>query len=238
MAYRNYSRLEKVERQKNVKSAIIYITLTIAFLLFMAFFGISLFTQVAGVLFDLNGSTTVDISDTTPPAAPFTQSIPEFTNKEELIVEGNSETGSTVSIKLNETKKEVVTDAKGTFSARLLLDKGENILIFTASDGSGNESLESRRWVVTFDNENPDLEITKPKEGETFFGSKQKQLTLEGKTDPEAHVTINDRVVIVGSSGNFSFPTTLSDGENSFNIKSTDKAGNQTETTVKVTYNP
>ncbi|KKQ75947.1 MAG: hypothetical protein US96_C0001G0023 [Candidatus Woesebacteria bacterium GW2011_GWB1_38_5b] len=238
MAYRPYSRLEKIEHNKNLRTARLYIFLTIGVVLFLAFFGIKVVTQVARLFFDINSSSNFDINDSTPPAPPFVKFLPEYTNQVELVITGTSEPGSTVEIKRNETEKNVLADNSGSFTARITLDLGENNLLFRSIDKSGNESLETRRWVIIFDNKSPDLTISKPKEGDKFFGPKQQLITVEGATDNDSSVTINERVVIVGSSGSFSYPFTLSDGENSFNIKSSDRAGNLTEITIKVNYSP
>jgi bacillopeptidase F len=89
---------------------------------------------------------------------------------------------------------------------------------------------------VNFDNEPPKLDITKPTDGSEFYGSRQRQLVIEGTTDENATININSRMVVVDNQGNFSFGITLQDGTNEFTIKAQDAAGNTTEKTLKVQY--
>ncbi|MEJ2441808.1 MAG: hypothetical protein P8Y06_02730, partial [Patescibacteria group bacterium] len=78
----------------------------------------------------------------------------------------------------------------------------------------------------------------KDPEGKEFYGAKERQITIEGVTEEGVSLTINDRVVAVDEDGGFAFSTTLGEGENNFNIKSADKAGNQTEMDFKVSFTP
>jgi len=50
-------------------------------------------------------------------------------------------------VAVNET--EVVTDSKGNFSANITLDEGENLIIITANDASGN--MAEKELTVTYD---------------------------------------------------------------------------------------
>ena len=52
---------------------------------------------------------------------------------------------------------------------------------------------------------------------------------LEGK---------HGRIVVVESDGSFAFTTTLSEGENQFTVKASDKAGNSTEAVLKLNFSP
>lgn len=234
-----YSRLAKIEEKKNIRTAFLFGFLTLLALVLVVFFGIPFVSKVAGLVVNLGDSDQpIEAQDTTPPAPPNVNSLPEASSKRTIDISGSSEPGSTVIVYFNEESKEVVADNEGSFTTSVELEKGENNIFAKAEDTSGNISFESRRFAVSFDDEEPLLEVTKPKEGETFYGLKQKQITVEGKTEEGSNLTINGRVVILGSEGKFSFPSTLGEGENSFNIKSTDQAGNQTELTIIVNYRP
>lgn len=235
-AQRSYSRLAEIEKRKSRRQIFVFGTLSVLVIVVFFFFGFKLISSLAGLLGDVkSGDQPIDVSDTTPPAPPRPNFVPEYTNKDELILEGTAESGSTIKVEINNSEKEIVTDAGGIFSVTLPLKRGENDISLTATDNAGNESTNTDITVV-FDNEKPELEVTKPTEGQKFYGSGQKNLTLEGKTETEVTLTINGRTVPVDENGNFKYDSTLGDGENSFNIKSTDKAGNQTEVTVKVEY--
>lgn len=236
---RQYSRLASVEQKKNKRTAIIFAGLSVVLIVFLAFFGLRFLGQVTGFFENVESSNSqVNSDDVTPPAPPRLNYLPEYTNKEELVLEGTSESGSTVVIALNDTTKEVITDAQGLFSATLRLQKGQNNISAKAIDINGNESSETPHSSITFDDEKPAIEVIKPKDGDKFYGNKQRQITVEGKTEADATLTINNRVVVIGSDGVFRFTTNLGEGQNSFNIKSTDQAGNQTELTINVEFTP
>lgn len=234
-----YSRLKRIEEGRNKRAIFLYIFLSILFVIFLLFLGPKFLGFFSGLVANINSDNQETIAgDMNPPIPPRFNALPKFTNATIIDVSGSSEPDSSVVIYLEGNKHETVADAQGNFSTKIDLNKSENNIFARTVDLAGNESEKSEIYVVTFDDEKPEVEVTKPKEGENFYGNSQRQLTLEGKTDEGSKVTINDRVVIVDGSGNFRFPTTLGDGENSFNIKSTDQAGNQTELTVKVTFTP
>lgn len=236
---RNYSRLSRIEDSRHNKTATKFAVLTIGLILALVFLGIPLVTRLAGFVTNIEEEPkAININDQTPPAPPKLNNVVEFSKENEVKIEGNTEAGATLKLFVNEESRELVADASGSFSTKITLKKGDNQIYATSRDTVGNESQKSRTYTIVFDNEAPKVEITKPQNGQNFFGSKQKQIAVEGITDPEAQVTINDRVVVVSSDGKFIYSTELGDGSNNFNIKSTDKAGNQTETNVEVNYSP
>jgi hypothetical protein len=236
---RRYSRLARLEEKKNIKRAVGFGVLTVGIIVIFIFFGLPLVARFVGFITDLRkGGSPVQIEDTTPPAPPIFERFQEYTNEDKLKISGKTEPGATVILFLNNDDEEVVANKDGEFSYNFKLRKGENTISAKAKDEAGNESQESKIYDVVFDNEAPDLEITSPEEGQEFFGSKERQITIEGITDEDASLTINDRVVAVDEDGTFAFLTTLGEGENNFNIKSTDKAGNQTEMDFKVSFTP
>ena len=63
-------------------------------------------------------------------------------------------------------------------------------------------------------------------------------MIIKGKTEKEAVVTVNERQVIVGLEGNFEADYFLTEGDNEIIVVAKDKAGNKTEKTIKVKYQP
>ncbi|HCC08850.1 TPA: hypothetical protein DEP81_02600, partial [Candidatus Woesebacteria bacterium] len=124
----------------------------------------------------------------------------------------------------------------GQFSFGVTLQDGINTFAATATDQSGNQSQKSDDHQITFDKKTPDLEITSPSDGSSYFGSNQRQITITGKTETDAKVTINDRIISVDDSGIFQYTTTLNEGSNTFNVKSTDQAGNTTEKNISLNF--
>ena len=233
-----YSRLASVEERRAKRALFIYGGLTIGLILIVIFFGFGLASRFANII-NRSGTSNnpINILDKTPPAPPKLDSTTEFTNKTKLTIEGSAEAGTTVSLKINGDLEEIVANADGHFSTSLDLDKGENTISAVATDQAGNESTISNTLTITYDNEPPELIITKPKSGDSYSG-KAKSISIEGTTDQGASVTINDRVAIVGGDGRFNYSYGLNEGENTLVIRATDQAGNEVEETLTITYSP
>lgn len=234
---RPYSRLAASEEKKNLRQTIIFGGLTIVLLIVFIFFGLPAIAKFVGFLSDLRtGTTPIDVNDKTPPAPPQITPPPEATKEQKVQIEGKTEAGATVKLFLNDKEDETVADKDGKFTVNFLLRKGENTFAASAKDLAGNESQKSKEYTIIFDNQAPILDISSPSDGTTFYGSKQRQILIEGKTEIGASLTINDRFVSVAEDGTFVFGTSLADGNNTFNIKAEDKAGNKTEKSLSVTF--
>ena len=236
---RNYSRLASVEERKNLRKAFLYIILSIILGIFLIYFGLPLLAKFTGFVTQFKKTgLTADKNDTTPPAPPRFEIIPEAVNNETLEIKGFSEPGSTIIILFNGGESEVSPQLRGEFSKTLTLIKGKNTFSAYAKDASGNQSITSETFEIVFDNEAPKIEIFSPVDGTSFFGAKQRQITIKGKVDEEADVTINDRVVAVDDDNNFSYTTTLSEGENKFTVYTKDPAGNEAVEELSITFTP
>ena len=224
-----YSRLAKTETNKNIKSAYIYITASIILLVVIFIFGLPTLAKLASFLTNLKQSSSpVEETDTTPPAPPQIEQIPNFTNRQVLEIKGSSEPMATIILNINGSDNETLSDSDGKFVFSYSLVKGENIIKVTARDSNGNLSRQEENYTVVYDNEEPSLEILAPDDGQNFYGSKERQVVIQGKTDNDIDLAINDRFVAVSEDGSFSYLTSLEEGANDFNIKATDKAGNST----------
>ena len=222
-----------------MRRAFLFTILTILAILGVLFYGLPSVAKFAAFLSDLRKSSLpVDKNDNTPPAPPRLDRLPEATNNPEVEISGATEEGATIVLTLNGKEEEVVADADGKFRFSFPLKKGENEISAKAKDLAGNESQQATPVTVTFDNEVPPLDISYPTDGSQFYGDGQRQLAIKGTAEAGVTLTINDRLVKVEENGSFTFASTLGEGENSFNFKSTDKAGNQTEKTIKVNFSP
>jgi RNA recognition motif-containing protein len=133
---------------------------------------------------------------------------------------------------------DILANNNGDFTTAVTLNEGENEIMSYSKDTAGNKSATTDTFVITYDKTAPNLDITKPQDQATFYGSKERQLLIQGKTDEKTRVSVNGRHVVVESNGSFTFLTTLSEGENKFTIKAEDEASNITEKTLTVTYSP
>jgi hypothetical protein len=236
---RRYSRLARTEERQSIRRAIFFTFLTIISIFAFIFLGLPVLAKFAGFLTDIKKSgLPIERNDTTPPAPPKLDSLPEYTNEFSVEIKGTTEAGASVILFLNNDEEELVVNKDGEFNFTFKLDKGENTVSVKARDAAGNESQVTDTYKIIFDNEPPELEITSPEDGKEFYGSKERQVSINGKTEESASVTINDRIVAVDVSGNFTFVTTLSEGENGFTIKTEDKAGNSNEASLTLRFTP
>jgi len=220
-----------------MKSAYKYILLSIVLILFFIFLGIPLLTKLTGFIGDVKKTgQPVEINDTTPPAPPQVENLPEVTNKEKIEIKGSSEPNATIRLFINNSQESVVTDKNGQFSFTTNLVKGENNISLLSKDEAGNESTSTPEYLLIYDNIDPELEVTSPQDGQSFYGSLQRQIVVEGKTEEGCFIYINDRVIIVESDGSFAYATSLQEGDNNFNVKATDKAGNETVKGITLHY--
>ena len=234
---RTYSRLASVEERKNIKKAILFIVLTIAILTLLFFVGIPILGRFTGFVSDLGKSDkAITQNDKTPPAPPRFNQFPDFTNQQSITITGNSESAATIKFTFNGNEQNSLTDKDGNFSFNVNLNDGENNFSVVAVDTAGNISQKTKEYKIIFDNKAPDLTIDSPSDGSQFFGSKQRQITIQGTTDNTAQVTINERIISVDGNGKFQYTTTLNDGENKFKVKSVDQAGNVTEKDLSFTF--
>ena len=236
---RNYSRRIAIEEKNNQKRAITFVALSIITIIILFFFGIPLIAKFASFISDYtNKNTPISLSDNTPPAPPRFNNLPDGVNKQEINLSGNTEEGSTVIVYVNDLQNEVLADNYGEFNILVNLKLGENIIYATANDQAGNESTESNRYMVIYDNEAPEINITSPSNGQNYYGQNQKEIEIIGKTDMKSSLTINDRFISISDNGDFKHKFSLNDGENTLNFKAIDKGQNETELTITVTFTP
>ena len=234
-----YSRKLKTEEFRNKRKAFLFIILTVLSVLLIFFYGLPTIIRFAAFLTDINQSSLpVETNDTTPPPPPRISSLPTATNNEKIEINGNTESGAKVTISINGKEDELISDASGNFTFSLKLVNGDNYISAKATDSSGNESQKSETHKIILDKEPPMLEITKPADKSEYFGSRQRQLIIEGTTEENAKIQINQRRVVVETNGNFLYSTTLQEGENKFSVVAEDLAENKTEKSFTVNFSP
>ncbi|MGA1825197.1 MAG: hypothetical protein ACMUIP_11105, partial [bacterium] len=122
-----------------------------------------------------------------------------------------------------------------TFSGQIMLDDGEHEIECIAIDGAGNEA--AAQIAVVVDTHAPDLSIISP---EDTFVSSQRAISVSGRVEDIhllPHVIINDIEVPI-SQDSFVQTIILTEGENTITISAHDKAGNETNRILTVTYIP
>lgn len=237
---RKKTRLTKLEEKRSIRQAFFFGLLTIVLALALIFLGIPVLIKMVVFLGDIRSSDIKPItSDTLAPTAPVLQSLAEQTKEDKVKVSGFSEEGSIIKLVVNgATTKEFVVGKDGSFVFDgVKLKEGKNEIKAKAVDSAGNESPFSQKAVVIFDNQPPEIKISSPHDGDEFF-DKDKEIKVEGKSDPDITVYINERLKVTNSEGSFSITLELKDGENTIKIRAVDKAANETTEEIKVTYTP
>lgn len=236
MAYRK-SRLQRNEEKKAVRSTLFYIVLTVGIIALMFVAGIPALSKVTALVAGITGTEAIDFGpDGPPPPPPNIDNPPAYTKEDSIRLTGTTRPGYTATIFFNDDKIEVLANADGRFTSVLEISSGQNTVSAIVTDNKGRESTRTHTYTIVQDKEPPVLEIISPENGKSFYGARDKQIKLEGQTDPGARVLINDRVVIVRSDGKFDMQVTLENGENVFKMKSIDQAGNETELEWKLNF--
>lgn len=186
--------------------------------------------------------------------APPVLNIPyEATNTAQINIRGYGTPSSKVAIFLDDEKQDTVdVSSDGSFEFKNIpLVLGTNNIYgksidpdFIGVDENDKESLPSKTIKIIYDNENPPLEIFEPEDGKTIQGgdeqssSSNRKIKIAGKTEPNARLYINDNQTVVDKEGKFESVQSLNDVENIFNIKSQDSAGNFTEISRRIIFQP
>jgi uncharacterized protein YfaP (DUF2135 family) len=229
------SRLAKSEQKRLAKQTAILIG--IAFVVIIAF----IFAVIPGLIrltgnFSDNGLAGVD-EDTVPPRPPSISSPVTATHSAKIDVSGFSEADSEVVLLVNGQEIErTKADSSGTFELAVSFQQAENELTFYSIDGAGNESEVSRPYMVTYDAEPPTIELESPQDGQQFELRKNQTITVKGTTEPNSKVYLNGRLIFANSDGSFSTTYQLSEGSNELRIRAIDKAGNEREQVITVTF--
>lgn len=174
--------------------------------------------------------------------APPVLNIPfEATASSEIKVRGYSLPNTEVEIYIDDDLKTTVkTSPDGSFTSdEVSLSLGTNNISGKTVDDKGNKSLSSKPIQINYDSEKPKLDVSSPSDNQEIKGG-DKKVTVSGTTDSNKEITItaNGTRLIVNSDGNFSKSLDINEGENNITVVAKDVAGNTTQITRKVTYQP
>jgi hypothetical protein len=225
-------RQEEVAAYRRIALATVII---VALLVGGYFLGIPLLAQLGAGSTPITTHTPLGTTDNIPPTAPRLDSLPDVTKTKTLSLSGSAESGSTVSIKVNDKELlSTLVDKGGSFKGDITLSGGDNTITATAKDPVGNVSRASKAIIVTYDAAPPKLLINSPVTDPTITTSNA--IVISGKTDTTATITINDRQAIVQQDGSFNLSISLNAGDNVILTIATDAAGNMAKISKTVTY--
>jgi bacillopeptidase F len=227
------SRRTKLEQQKIIRQIAIFLLLAV---ILTAAFILVIIPNLFKFLANLSGATPTQSNDV-PIQIPFLAAPVAATSSATLSLSGFSQKGYTVVVVDNSQEKASQSASDdGSFKTDITLDQGDNQLTVYAIDQNKKQSEASQVYHVKFSDQPPALEVSQPQDKASIQGKQNQKLTIQGKTDPQVQVYINDRLVFVKDDGSFSSVQQLNEGDNNFTVKAVDTAGNNTQKQFTVSF--
>jgi len=172
--------------------------------------------------------------------SPTLETLPQFTNQDNIIVNGNAPTSSKVALYVNGVETTTAdTDSNGDFVAEFVIEEEKRYLINAVTLQQNVVRLRSaysNTIETTLDKTAPLITVNKLTDQTT-----NNRYSITGRVSERAKITVDLRgnVTDVNSNldGTFSLPVSLIAGDNNYTIYATDLAGNKGSTeTGKVAY--
>jgi hypothetical protein len=233
------SRLSRIQGKRAARQGVLLIILTIAIGIVMLFWGIPAIASLAGLF--IKSDTTKPIDYELKPTPPIFADIPEATYSATITVGGFAQPGIDVILFVNgaEYGRHLTTDS-GTFSfENVKLGEGENTVYAYATTKGNLDSEQSKSYQVTVDTTKPTITLTSPTDGSVMRGQSQRIVTFAGKVSEEgSKVYIGERMVIVQTDGTFTLPYQLVEGDQEIALKVIDHAGNESDSSMKLRWEP
>lgn len=227
----------RIEERKARRKITLAIVGSIAVLAFFALFGLKILVGFSLFIDRIRGNTPTTQSQEALILPPILDPIPSATNSSSLVVNGSGQADLTLLVYVDGEESETTTVSKnGTFTITLTdLSEGTKHISAKQRDDKGNISVLSNVLSVLIKKKGPLLELTAPEDRSTITGEDNKA-TISGKTEEEASVTVNGRVIVVSGDLSFTYKYPLNEGENKLTIVATDRAGNTTTIERIITY--
>lgn len=177
-------------------------------------------------------ATAAVILDTVPPAISVATPVDGLYTNIPLVTVTGTVNEDVASVTINGVTASVSTtsSASTTFTATLTLIEGANTLVVTAVDRAGNST--SSTVTATLDTVAPQLTVIGPADGALLNNG---QITFGGAAaEPVVSVLVNGIAAQVGTSGGYTLPITLAEGNNTLTVTAIDRAGNSSTNTITV----
>lgn len=235
------SRLSRTNQEKTKKQIIFFAIAIIILILGALNFGPRVLSSIASFTsgFKNTGTTTTATKEQNTLETPFIDSIPDATDSAGINISGSSTySDAQVELFVNGNLYDtapLTQDQKFSFDM-VKLTEGGNSIKARVKKGDQISSF-TRVYNVNYSQGAPKLDISSPSDGQQFTRGDQ-TITVQGETDPDNTVTVNDSQAIVDGSGNFSYYLNLSEGDNTIKIIATNNAGKTIGKSIKVTYKP
>ncbi len=124
-----------------------------------------------------------------------------------------------------------VWEGNGQFSFPYTLAEGTNTITIEVADRMGNLA-NPYTYIITYDITEPEVTITFPADD---FVTSDGEVTLRGVTDDaRSKVWVNGVPVGIKSDGTFEMVVSLAWGDNTFEVRNLDRAGNEGDTSITI----
>jgi hypothetical protein len=233
-----HSRLSRVENRKEKRRLSLAIAGIIVIFTLILLFGVKALIAFSLLVEKLRGNSPATTQQSQTLILPPTIDPPSVaTNSAAISIVGKGQSGLTLILYVNNSEyKKIPVGEDGTFMVpNVSLTNGTNTISAKLTDSKGNISDLSNIVSVTYGNTPPKLVISDPADNAAVTGDVN-TVTVNGMTDDNVTVTINDRMVVIKTDNSFSYSYPLNEGDNILNIVATDTAGNQTTIERKITY--
>lgn len=232
------TRLEN-QQKKNYFRQIIFLSILILFFLFFLFtYGLKFIVNISLFLANLshpqrniNYSKSEIINEFLLP--PEIYNIPTATNSSNIKINGKAESGKKLLIFVNGQIQHDFDLQDDFFETEITLEPSENLIYLVIKDPKTNKKRQSDLYKVVYKNKKPELAIISPENNSKVT---QEEIKIEGKTEKEVFVKINNNPVVVNADGQFSYLVRLQQGENKFMISASDIAGNEEQKELTINY--
>lgn len=226
----------KLNEEQLTKRLFLHTGITLS-LIIIAILSLTVFAPAFGSLFKIFAKKGFGNELIIKPNQPVLTQVPTATKNKNINLSGYSQEGNTVKIFINGPEKgSTVTDGEGKFTFdNLELIKGRNTIFLKSIDSKNNESDPSNTYVINFDEDAPKIDIVSPKKDE-LVKNLDSRVTIKGKLNEKATLTINNQIAIVKSDLTFEHTLGVKEGKTEVTIKAVDEAGNEKEEKVSVNY--
>lgn len=230
------SRLNRKEDEEITKKTVLMGGITVAVFILLLLFGLPLLVKLSVLLGNNRNDRGEVVEKLLPPLPPRLTATFEATNSAQLTVSGVAEPNVEIELFKNDVSMgKDNTDEKGLFSfSKIELEKGGNTFTAIAAKEKEGKSELSKSMTVIYEDTPPILEITNPSEEKLTVDNPD--FDIIGKSDPEVSVTVNGKIAIVDSEGNFKLKIQLNTGKNDIEVEAKSQAGNEARKRVEITF--
>lgn len=208
----------------------------IVFIIFITL-SFTVFAPAFGSIFKIFSKKSTGNELVIKPNTPVFSQLPNATKESKIKINGYAQQGTTIKVYVNGPEKaSTVTGNDGLFVIENVeLIKGRNTIFAKAISQNGVESDTTQTFIIIYDTEAPKIEIETPKDGSTVKNL-DKRITVKGKVNEKATITINNQTAIVRSDLTFEQVIGVNEGKVEIKIKAIDEAGNEKEEIIKINY--